>query len=159
MAVASDITQDDDQEWRHLTVGVRKSLGMDEHEAPWTSTHVMEGVNRANARHRDLIQVAFGAYREHCRKNKQKLSSSPDWCVDLTQQVDRHPWAPEPRSFNKGSLMYCFAIDRILTSEDNGRNVRNQISEVLNLVTGESGVTFIESFGFRGGAVFRTASG
>jgi hypothetical protein len=104
-------------EWESASVMVRHSLGMLVKDQPWTDSHKLEGVPRQN-RHLDLVQCAYGAYAVNCKKLKIQVSEHPAWCVDVTQQIDRRPWGPVPRSFNKDSLMYCFAVDRVLTIED-----------------------------------------
>ena len=92
-------------------------------DTPWTSEHRLDGVPK-HPRHRDIIQVAYGAYVLNCRKLKIPVITHPIWVVDVSQQVDRRPWGPNPRSFNKGSLMYVFALDRVLTVEDWGPLIR-----------------------------------
>ncbi len=135
------MSQDDDEEcgdtseakgaeWHTLSKFVRISLGMGSTDEPWTPTHQLTGVPR-HPRHKDTIQCAYGAYVEWCSKNKEEVSSNPNGCIDLTQQVDRRAWGPEPRCFSKGSLVYCFAMDRVLTPEerDNQNPKPSQLSQ------------------------------
>ena len=117
-------------EWQTLSKFVRNTLSMRSTEEPWTPTHQFIGVPK-HPRHKDAIQCAYCAYLEWCSKNQEEVSSNPSWCVDLTQQVDRRAWGPEPRCFSKGSLVYCFAIDRVLTPEerDNQNPKPSQLSQ------------------------------
>ncbi len=97
-----------------LSSVVRAEVGMIDTDRPWTDDHRLEGVPE-HPRHHDVIQVAYGAYLSYCRKNREAPSALPMWCVDVSQQVDRKAWGPEPRAFSKGTLVYVFALDKVLT--------------------------------------------
>ncbi len=107
------------EDWRSKSVLVRHTLGMAQGDEQWTRNHRLVGVP-THPRHKDVIDCAYAAYLKYCEKNKELLIQNPSWCVDVSQQVDRKAWGPDPRSFNKDSLVYCFAVDRVLTVEDCG---------------------------------------
>jgi hypothetical protein len=96
---------------------------MGEFDSPWKGTSV--GVKPSSARHLDLIQVAYGAYIEDCRVKRIKPEKTPNWCVDLSQQVDRRPWGEEPRCFNKSSAVFCYSTGRMLTYQDNSHKSKH----------------------------------
>ncbi len=80
---------------------------------PWTETARLVGVP-TSPRMTDLLQVAYFAWL----KQTTDPSKKPEWCVDISQGVERKPWSEVPRTFGQTSLEYSFSLDRVLDGED-----------------------------------------
>ncbi len=104
------------ENWRSHSVSMRDSLEMPPDHEPWTSKANLTGVPK-HPRHADSIQIAYFAWLKSL-DSKVAVPRLPQLCVDISQGCERRPWGPDPHTVCKGSLVYSFALDRVLDAED-----------------------------------------
>ncbi len=101
--------------WQANSVGIRTMLGMPPDSSPWTSKARLIGVP-SWPRQIDCIDVAYWAWLKTVAT--EHVPTEPDFCVDVSQGVERKPWGPTPHMLGQGSQTYVFSLDRVLDGED-----------------------------------------
>ena len=97
----------DTEEWQQHSVKTRFKLKMPCDEAPWTGSHVLEGVP-CTPRHYDVIQIAYWGYLKECKKNNVHPNLLPHWVADPGQACQRMPWGSAPKRLTQRAKPYMF---------------------------------------------------
>jgi len=108
------------EEWQSHSIAVRSSIGMPPGHVVWTDTARLLGLPPNSDRYKDLIQVAYYNWKRH---QGVAVVHKPKLCVDLSQGIQRRPWSQAPRTLGQTSLVYVFALDRVLDGEDRLRTL------------------------------------
>jgi hypothetical protein len=104
--------------WNERSISIRHKLNMPADSMPWVDEHRLAGLP-SGARFRDCVAVAYHAYLQG---GGDPNDPAPLWNVDVSQNVDRCSWSAKPMAFTKSSVIYSFALDRCLDSEDRPRH-------------------------------------
>jgi hypothetical protein len=112
---------DEAENWQVHSAEMRHSLNMAPDETPWVQSHTLAGVP-STARHLELLKIAYWAWKVERKAKYAHLdcgtSASPRWICDLSQGVERKPWAPWPGMIGQKSVVYLFDRDRVMTVEE-----------------------------------------
>ncbi len=113
---------DDDGAWQERSTRMRCEFDMPDDSKPWTVGHRLMGVKRL-PRHLDAIDVGYVAWQreQNAAGIAVKKGEIPmSWFIDFTQNVDRRCWGETPDTLTIRTRIYCYNLDRCLTSEDCG---------------------------------------
>lgn len=105
----------DYSKWKQNTAKVRTSFNLPGDSAPWTrrKQFTIAGC-RPSERQRQIIDVAFSVRRNTMPESTTAEVAKGFW-ANVSQAIQRKPWATHLGSLTRGSVHYSFEHDLVLS--------------------------------------------
>lgn len=105
-------------EWKEKSAAWCRNAGLTLGSKAWSSKSGKHLAGCPSARARDCINVGYAFHTKRATSTREAEAMAEDLLCDVSQNVDRKPWACKFGTFTTSCEYYSYGLDRMIFEEE-----------------------------------------